>query len=234
MEAIKQSNPFLIESCESKEQAAKKAAEAINAELMKNEPLLLMLSGGSALDVLTHINTDLLNENVTITLVDERFTTSQDHSNFYAFSQTSFYKAAQKAKAHIMSTEVLENESRATYTERLTAALNAHEHTRTMALFGVGEGTHTAGIFPFPKEEFGRIYGDRMVADLDQDKKAPRERVSITPTFIKERINMSIVYAVGEGKADLLRNMINRGPIEDAPARALQGMSATIFTDQKL
>lgn len=56
--------------------AAEQAGKALDKLLAehKNLPILLVLSGGSALEILDEIKADVLSKNLTITMLDERFT----------------------------------------------------------------------------------------------------------------------------------------------------------------
>ncbi|MCL5009244.1 MAG: hypothetical protein M1400_02785 [Patescibacteria group bacterium] len=76
--------------------AAEAAAELVNQFLKTHDknPILLLLSGGSALSVTNYVNEELLGENLTIGMADERFTADPELSNFAALQATHFYELA--------------------------------------------------------------------------------------------------------------------------------------------
>ena len=57
---------------EDAESALRLAAESLNRDIAENSEkgILLMLSGGSSLKILSHINAELLGPSATITLLD--------------------------------------------------------------------------------------------------------------------------------------------------------------------
>jgi 6-phosphogluconolactonase/glucosamine-6-phosphate isomerase/deaminase len=70
----------------SKEEAAASAGEALTQMLTdyRKAPLLLMLSGGTALAMLEYVGTGSLGENLTISVLDERFAPLEAHNQVAA------------------------------------------------------------------------------------------------------------------------------------------------------
>ena len=81
----------------------KDAARAINdlLEEHRHEDVLLLLSGGSAFSLLEYVDTTLLSERVTVTVLDERYTFEPSASNFSQLITTAFWERA--TKQHIRS-----------------------------------------------------------------------------------------------------------------------------------
>lgn len=227
-----------IESFENKKNAAIAAAVLINSELEQRseKPTLLLLSGGSALAVLEQIDQALLGPHVTITLADDRYSDHDEDSNYKGIAATGFFDDARANGANVISTEPRADELRESYAARFSQELEAHRLSYTIAICGVGEGTHTAGIFPLEAAEFEAVYGSgKMVGHLTQTTKAPPERISITPGFIEGRVSTCIIFSVGKGKREYLLNMLQDGSIHEAPARLFMSHpNATLFTDQVL
>ena len=73
-----------ISRFETKVEAAAASGEALNKLLLENKdaPVLLLLSGGSSLSILDYVNTSSLGENLTITMLDERFSQEAEANNF--------------------------------------------------------------------------------------------------------------------------------------------------------
>jgi 6-phosphogluconolactonase/glucosamine-6-phosphate isomerase/deaminase len=74
---------FLIHHFPGQTEAAAAAGESLNQSLMmyKKQPVLLMLSAGSAFKVLDYVSPGSLGKNLTISVLDERFTPSEKASN---------------------------------------------------------------------------------------------------------------------------------------------------------
>src|SRR6185369_10087310 len=78
------------------ESAAAEAGEHLNFFLTENlkRPVLLMLSGGSSLAILEYVGKTALGENLTISMLDERFSEDPAINNFAQLQKTEFYKDA--------------------------------------------------------------------------------------------------------------------------------------------
>ncbi len=230
--------------------AKKKAGKALNGLLKRcqEKPILLMLSGGSAMGLLDFVDTESLGENVTITMLDERFSKDPKINNFAQLAETEFYKKAKERKGiDFFDTRVREGET----LEELTERFGTHIHEwfnsyktkegKIIIAQGVGEDGHTAGIIPYPEnpELFKRLFEDtkQWVVGYDANGKNQHPlRVTVTIPFLKEKVDHSIVFAVGENKRKTLEQvMAEKGTLRETPARIIREMkNVQLFTDLRI
>ena len=87
---------------------AKETVKALNQKLAlsKNKPYLLMLSGGSSLELLDHIDTSSFGDQTTITVTDERYSKDEKENNFALIMATDFYKKAKERGVKFIDTRV--------------------------------------------------------------------------------------------------------------------------------
>ena len=88
----------------SEDEAVNSAGSALNEALYKYNhlPTLLMLSGGSALKLLPHINTGIFTVLNGVTVVDERFSEDPNVNNFAQIAATDFYKKSKNRGAEFI------------------------------------------------------------------------------------------------------------------------------------
>lgn len=202
-------------------------------------PVLLMLSGGSSLHIIDEIDDSVLGDNLTVTVLDERFTSDPQLNNWWQISQTDFYTRAQSAGASFIETIPKQQESLTKFAARwekeLRTWIKRHPHRKTIATIGIGTDGHVAGISPFPNhpERFVEfVFTDKWVIGY-QGNLEPSERVTVTAKFMEDKLDVGIVYLVGENKKSALEKvMANEGRMADTPARILREMKQVeVFTD---
>ncbi len=182
----------------------------------KGEDILLLLSGGSALSILDYVETEYINERVTIGLSDERFTIDVLGNNYLLLQETNFYKKAAEAGAHFLTSSPVEKETQEAFAERIKLNIEsyfyAHPESYAIGIFGIGEDGHTAGIFPMSEEDFTAVYRTSdFYIPVIQNTNAYPYRSTITPAFIEEVLDDVVLYAVGTNKCDnILNYMYNR------------------------
>lgn len=227
-------------------EAARAAALAINKQLEESReegtPLLLMFAGGSALDTLRYLEEKHAREQVTITVVDERYSTDPHVNNFAQLSRSNFFRNAVRSGAHTIDTRVQGKEDIKHLAERFDAALKSwrreHPEGVVVAIMGIGTNGHIAGIMPH--EETGQFLG--RFEDRDKWVVAYRalpsqtqhiDRVTTTLSFIRFQIAHAIVYAIGQEKREALAKARSEfGMLSEVPARILQYMdNVDIYTD---
>jgi 6-phosphogluconolactonase/glucosamine-6-phosphate isomerase/deaminase len=95
-----------IQRLNSKDEATAAAGEYLNALLIENKkyPILLMLSAGSALSILDFVGDSAIGENLTISILDERYSLDPKINNFHQLQQTDFYTLAFAAEASFFGT----------------------------------------------------------------------------------------------------------------------------------
>jgi 6-phosphogluconolactonase/glucosamine-6-phosphate isomerase/deaminase len=221
--------------------AHKKAGEYITTifKAHKDTPILFLVSGGSALSVLESIDAHTLGEHIAIGLVDERFTHNTATRNREALMQSSFFRALQEHGGHCIVPEQKEGDSHDAYTAALDAALETHIQTHgnlfVCGLFGIGEDGHTASIFPTTQQMFRDAYlKDTSYVAIAEPKLPEPFRVSLTPTFIEEKIDEVVLYAVGSTKCDNILSYMHTKNFADHEIPALipaRHQKSSLFTD---
>ncbi|MBI2049515.1 6-phosphogluconolactonase [Candidatus Roizmanbacteria bacterium] len=229
----------------------KKAAKFINSLLKKYEekPILLMLSGGSAIEILYFVSIESFGENVTITVLDERFSKDPKANNFAMLSQTGFYqKMKKKRRVNFWDTRVWEGETPEGLTDRfggyIQGWINGYKPEKDGKIIitqGVGENGHTAGIMPYPEnpELFKKLFDDpkRWVTGYDaKGKNKYPLRITVTLPFLKEKVDHSIVYMVGEEKREVFERLVAKeGTPLETPGRIIHEMkNVQLFTDLRI
>lgn len=203
-------------------------------------PVLLMVAGGSAREVLSILDPELISENLTITVTDERYTDDLDDNNFAALQATHFYNDLIEAGAYCIDTQIFQGESHKEHSARFAKNLadwrRDFPNGKIIALFGVGEDGHIAGIIPgvLADADFDKTFNNKNViaTDLEATGNKHALRTTVTFPFMRE-IDFPLVYIVGIEKTEALANTVAKeGSLYKTPARILQEMrEPIIFTD---
>lgn len=179
------------------------AAQALSDSLSHSRGLCL-LSGGSALDVFAALPAEPLRA-VTFLLADERW--SRGAGNNYTQYAARF--SEHPLFANIIDSSVREGETPEEFATRLTEAYHEARHhgEPIVALLGVGEDGHTAGIFPLPEATFATTYPDidGYVAAHVETLPEP-DRVSLTPYALMQTERI-VAYVVGEKKQQIVSKL---------------------------
>jgi 6-phosphogluconolactonase/glucosamine-6-phosphate isomerase/deaminase len=219
------------------------AAKAIDKELkqLKGEPALLLLSGGSSLEVMDYISTKHFGQNITIAFVDERWSKTPADLNLTSFLESDFYHKIKNRRLDILNIK-----TEGTKSFKVSAKLFEKElenwfldtpKGKAIGIFGVGCDGHTAGVMPYPEKQkwFNNAFvGKSWVIGYDATGKNPlAERISVTLSFIKKKIRTAFVYITGEEKRGALARLIaDKGILAETPARIYRGIQRSIiFTD---
>ena len=217
------------------------AGVAISAALEKyrQHDVLLLLAGGSALGVLEYVDTENIDELTTVMMMDERFSRASKENNFLQFTQTLFYTKLTGSHCNFIPSIPEDGESHEDFTLRmedtLTEYLESHPGGKVIALFGIGADGHTAAIFPMDQTSFTDIYGrGNLYTKVNYEPNEFSERSTITPKFISQYITNSIVYAVGEGKRDILRTLSTPYELHELPAYIHAQIDSELHTDLAL
>jgi 6-phosphogluconolactonase/glucosamine-6-phosphate isomerase/deaminase len=206
-------------------------------EQHQKHPVLLLLSGGSALLMLDHIDVSLLSGNLTITTLDERFSEDPQISNFKQIEATEFYASAIKNDAQTISTTIFSGETLEEAGERFEHALRAWKQNNPdgviIATMGIGPDGHTAGLFPHQKgidfSSTAWVCAYEVPPEVNQYAK----RFSVAYTFLRTCVNEVIVYAVGEDKRAIVEKIQQPDcRLEDIPACIIGELQrVTVITD---
>lgn len=217
------------------------AAEALNGifQQQRETPLLLLLSGGSALLILEYIDVSLLGSHITITTLDERYSSDSASNTFAQISATDFFQRAIANGARIISTAIESDETLPEAGARFATALHHwrdnHPDGVMVATVGVGNDGHTAGIFP-NQPGLDVETADWVVAyEVSPGVNPHPKRITITPSFLKNHIRYAVGLVIGEEKRNVLHALQKPDCSPAAlPACILKEMqSVTIVTDLK-
>jgi 6-phosphogluconolactonase/glucosamine-6-phosphate isomerase/deaminase len=191
--------------------ATAEAGEHLNAILAENKklPILLMLSGGFALTIMDYVGQAVLGENLTVSVLDERFSTDPEVNNFLQLQKTDFYKDAFEAEASFFGTLPRNGESPEALRQRWDKNLKTWRQENPkgliVATLGMGPDGHTAGIFPFPENpiKFDGLFNNQewTVAYNAAGKNKYPERVTSTLTFLK-MIDYGFALVCGRDKQE--------------------------------
>src|ERR1700690_217698 len=90
------SNTFEVFKQSDPESAAAEAGGNLNSLLidMRKQPVLLLLSAGSALSILNYVGQSALGANLTVSMLDERFSTDHKINNVGQLQHLDFYSQA--------------------------------------------------------------------------------------------------------------------------------------------
>lgn len=216
--------------CIRSDSAAKTAGEQLTTQLnhYREQPILLMLSGGSAWSLLEYVSPDVLGPHITITTLDERFSTDVTINNFAQLSTTQFYAQARAKGVAEISTLIEAGDTLVGAGQRFETALRAwrikYPDGVVLATVGVGPDGHTAGIFPGAYEiEFSDT--DWVVAYVvPKSINQYPERITVTYTFLRTQLTEAVLFISGSEKKHLIDSLLSS-------TCELQTMPACILTE---
>jgi len=179
-------------------------------------PVLLLISGGSSLGLLNFLDLKDITQNLTVSFLDERYTTKNENTNFYNFSNTRMYTYLQKNNNSVIDLTIKQNETLKDMTQQFEDFLyewkETHKNGKIVITQGIGDDGHTAGIMPFPENEveFEKLFeGDNWTSGYDAGEKNKfSKRITVTNTFLKNVVDVSVVYAKGENKKRVLKKVL--------------------------
>ena len=221
-----------IVRCNSKEEAKAKAADGLDNLFHEiRGPVLFLSSGGSSLELLDGLQ---IGENVTVSVLDERYSTDPTVHNFAQF----FERIRPNA---FIDTRVGQNETLQQLAERFEKELrewkNKNPGGKIMITQGMGSDGHTAGIMPYPENPqlFKELFENTEHWVVGYDAKEKNEypmRVTVTMPFLRTA-DYSIAYITGEKKKPAFERVLAKlGSLADTPARIMREMkNVQLFTD---
>ena len=212
----------------------------------KARPVLLMLSGGSALELLEGIQMRNVGKNITITVLDERFSRDPAVNNFSQIAETEFYKKAERKGINYIDTRIHRKISLHALSRKFERGLRAwrrkYPKGKIICTQGIGEDGHTAGIMPYSRnaKKFARLFENQNHWVTGYE--APRvrteypKRTTVTFPFLRSEVENSVAYATGSRKRKAVRLVLaKRGSLAKSRGRILREMkNATLFVDQSV
>ncbi|MCI5108441.1 MAG: 6-phosphogluconolactonase [Candidatus Pacebacteria bacterium] len=205
-------------------------SQKISGLIKGPEPVLFMISGGSSLSVLDHVDIGSLGSHLTISVIDERFSTDPKVNNFCQLEQTKFFDRCIKKDVEITGTRIHKGESLPKAVMDFKKNIYKWKKERggkVVALLGIGKDGHTAGVMPYPENE--KLFKDLFLDEewvVSYDAKEKNEfplRFTVTLTFLKKEVDHGIVFAKGKKEALKLLNDKNK-KIHEVPAKILKEM----------
>jgi 6-phosphogluconolactonase/glucosamine-6-phosphate isomerase/deaminase len=235
-----------LNSYPTREEAFAKAAEYLNVLFFDSQPqpILFLSSGGSALELVEYIREENILPDVTITVLDERYSRDPEENNFSRLAATRFFEIAQSKDCDFIDTRVADGESLEEFARRFEEGLRRWEEDNpngvVIATMGIGADGHISGILPYPesKRTFDELFETegRWVRGYDAgDEKNPYpERATTTMPFLRDYIDRAVVFATGQDKRRALDRIVAEdGALHETPGRILHEMpDVVVFTDQ--
>ncbi|OHA18626.1 MAG: hypothetical protein A2836_02835 [Candidatus Taylorbacteria bacterium RIFCSPHIGHO2_01_FULL_45_63] len=228
-----------------KELLAEASAKELNAALKKygddEREILLLLTGGSSMNMFPFIDVSLLGSHITLGVSDERFGNDVASSNFLQLKETEFYKNAVERDVNTIDSTSQGNESKEDVAARFEGIIRdwreENPKGEVIMTFGVGEDGHTAGVMPYPEnpELFVGLFENPkhfvVAYDAGSKSKFPL-RITTTLSFMREHLSFGIAFISGEGKREALAKIrAEEGTLPVTPARILRKLPVSIFTD---
>ena len=226
-----------IINCENSIDALLKCKTALREALARvlNEPVLFMVSGGSAIELLLDMPFALLGSHMTIGLLDERYSKEVGASNSEILQATDFYKKAVREEVSFIGMNLADKESledaAKSYDNDLKEWRRLHKESKVIITQGVGEDGHTAGIMPYPEnpERFKQMFMNDEVWVAGYDATVSKNkfplRITATISFLRNQVDKSIAYAVGKSKEPALEKIaLPNGTLWETPARVMREM----------
>lgn len=222
---------MLLQVFKPQTEAVKFAQDELVNYLLKcrvaGDKVLLCLSGGSALAILDNFPSEVLGPHVTVTVLDERYSTDPKINNMAQIAATGFLEKAKANGCQLIDTRVKVGDS----IEEVVVGYNMGllrwiENTpkgKIVATVGMGPDGHTSGIIP-GSIGFDRLFGHEqknLVVGYEAINQPPEQKMRITTTFsFLENVAFAVMLVLGESKKDaLMRLVADEGTLGETPAR---------------
>lgn len=200
-----------------------------------NKPTLMLLSGGSNIQVAAAVDHDILHHSlITRMALDERFTQDTQQNNSLLL---------QMAGVDVVPTIPHPQETLEQFGQRfallLKTWLDDNPNGKVICTLGMGADGHIAGISPFPndKEQFSQLFlKTNELAIGYTGNLQPPQRVTVTPTFLT-RVDTIVTCITGEEKRAVLKTFVQHSSQpHQHPVQLLHTLPAaiTLYTDQSL
>lgn len=202
---------------EARVSAGRKLSEILLTYKQKSIPVLLLLSGGSARKIPDEIGSNVLGTNLTVGVLDERYSKDPKINNFSQLMETRFYKYAKAVKSSFIDTRIQAGESQEELAMRFQQALkgwdNLYGYGKIIITQGIGPDGHTSGVLPFPENP--KWFADNFcnpdvwVKAYDAKGKNPYPlRITTTLAFL-EKVDFTVVFVCGKDKKKALKKVFN-------------------------
>lgn len=228
-----------------KTEGAEKAFQILQQEVDR-ETLLLLSGGSTPRDLYQLIAQEGRILPGSVALVDERFGLSMhQQSNEQMIEETGLFDLFKKEGLSVATIlagpKFTRQETARLYGVKIKKLFN--DCSKAVAIVGIGEDGHTAGILPnkegFTNPLFGRELSGKLVGHFEDPLGEHKERITLTP-FGLARVDIFIILAMGAEKKQALKRLIHgHENIEELPAMIFQqfveeGKRVVLITDQPL
>lgn len=235
-----------IIKCLDLEDAVAQASDCLNSILKKikdeNVATLLLMSGGSALKIALHVEKDFLPNNLTLTVLDDRYSIDPEINNFSILSRTKLYSDALVLGAAFIHTRIKDDETLeevgAFFDQALKNWCAENPNGKIIITQGVGPDGHTSGVMPFPedKEKFNTLFLDTEKYAVGYDAVGKNQyplRITATLHFLIDKVDESVLLMSGKDKTQAFQNLENAsGTLADTPSLVIHKMKKVhLFTD---
>ncbi len=200
--------------------------EFISLERFKDKSLLLLISGGSTVELVAEVLSRLekvdLKISLHIGLIDERYGLEGHINSNWQKLLNSGVSINTVHNHPVLYEKDSISETTHRYNRLVEDLLDSVDYS--IGIFGIGIDGHTAGILPYSSV----INEDEFYAHYNA---VDYKRISITPTGIN-RLDQIIIYATGKEKWPAIDAMQNEGSVNKIPARMFKEMKNVIlYTD---
>lgn len=230
-----------VESCTDKRNCVLEARQALADKLGElkgsNTSTLLCLSGGSALEILKDFDFSVLGPHVTITVLDERYSTDPSINNMAQIYTTGFIESAMNEGCELIDTRVKEDESIeelvAGYNMAIVRWIENHKFGKIVATAGMGPDGHTSGIIP-GSDNFEDLFmknNQRYVVGYKAANQPEDRCMRATTNFeFLRMITFAVLLVTGAEKQEGLNRVLGEnGSLVETPARIWQEIAGQVF-----
>lgn len=200
----------------------------------KNQPILLLLSGGSWLSIYDKVRVNDFDKRFTVGMLDERFSQDEKINNFAQFKQTKMYQEALQKGVGFIDTEVQVTETLADLAIRFERSLRLwraqNPNGIIVATMGMGTDGHVAGIFS--TLDTATIPEDNWVVGYEVSESVNEftKRVTVTPYFLTHEVQQTICYVIGKDKCAVLEQVLSEAETTiNYPVKIWQEMKDVIL-----
>lgn len=226
------------------ESMARTILEDIERIKSRGKKIVLLLSGGSAIDAYDVLAAELAKQeldlaNVTVGIVDERiFTQEQVQRNLsdinsFRIAETFLPKVINKLGGEFDGYDFQNVEQVNLYNKFIDQTF-PDDNIAKLAVMGIGMDGHTAGVKPDEDEsEFvNRFQSEALLAEFAADD---YYRSTLTITALKQ-LDKAYLYAINDKKRQILQKLfddqqISKQEYSQFPAKVLTEIETEVFTD---
>ncbi len=202
--------------------AARAAAKYVAQNLQENSggDNLLLVSGGSSVDVAYWASSSLdvnTTNSVTLAQVDERYgPVGHDDSNWKALLDKGLQPQMFRNAIELLQLGTTPSDVSVSYNRALSERLDNVGYR--IAILGIGDDGHIAGMKPLPLSDFDKFIGGDLVVDY---KAEDYTRITVTARTLLQ-MDLIVLYACGDNKKQALDKIYDLQPLNEYPAQMLK------------